>query len=232
MFVSPLPPSASERGLREIFERFGLIYDVWLSEQVPEGELEFGRSAAWAVITFYSNVAAHQAATQYSGTYDGKAVRARPFRRSSNRPEVVTADRALPVRKSAEILNFYLPLRWNSTIVAFEPVRSDGALAPEQITSWKCTVKICIDSVEVIGEGIGEREGDDAEALGYAKKKALGLARKNAFSKIAIVQTSSGKVGYCVASQPLSSVQYLRAGDTNTTNAVNIVEQEGSRAGQ
>eukprot|EP01122_Echinamoeba_exundans_P007441 TRINITY_DN2300_c0_g1_i1.p3 TRINITY_DN2300_c0_g1~~TRINITY_DN2300_c0_g1_i1.p3 ORF type:complete len:113 (+),score=13.09 TRINITY_DN2300_c0_g1_i1:563-901(+) len=102
-------------------------------------------------------------------------------------------------------MNTFLPMRWTSEVVSMELLEFQGDGRDLLFKgSWRCCAKVVLDgAVEIIGVGIGSHVGEKYEVIQRAKKSALTNARKDAFSRLAIVMISMTKVGYYVSPTPL-----------------------------
>jgi hypothetical protein len=105
---------------------------------------------------------------------------------------------------SIELANHFLHHRWSSAVAGIQNIEMepDDTLGPNQFrVTTRVMARITIDGTEILGIGESTEIGNKEDAISLAKKNALAHARKDAFRKIVIIATPSGKVGFHVTEQ-------------------------------
>jgi hypothetical protein len=222
VFVSNLRLDISLDDLRSLFARFGAIYDTWIDEPCisasiePEVHQNFAGEnnalgngpSTWAIVTFFSSAAATSSLSLHGAVFGSRPLKVSLFRRritlaSPDSPQ----SRPLSVRRSVELMNTFFPMRWTSEVVSMDVVEFQSCPADQSavfLGSWRCCTKLVLDgAIEVFGVGLGTHSGEKYEVIQRAKKLALSDARKDAFSRMAVVLTSGSKVGLYVSPTPL-----------------------------
>lgn len=222
IFVGNLSQMVVEDDLTSLFRPFGLLYQIRLfktalNEQSLDGDSSDGcvgnntSANGYAIVTMFSAQAAI-ASLELDGTLlHGRRLKVNKLRRKPVESALPTESKAnilLQASKCIDLMNYYFCMRWTSSIISMDCLgMQQESDQPAQVRgSFRCQIRLVIDkSTEIFGVGNGECVGELYEVVQKGKKTALSNARKDAFSRLAIVCLPSGKVAFFVSPAPLVS---------------------------
>ncbi|XP_071942044.1 RAD52 motif-containing protein 1-like isoform X2 [Antedon mediterranea] len=181
--------------LKDIFEVYGLIYDVLVYNKINEAIDSY-----YAFVKFYSSKAAAKAKAAVHLKYmiDGQLLKVQHPKKGKAIDE---ANKQLFVEKCYELANYYLGFNgYNASIVSLSKYTEADE---KDVASFVCNAKISFrfhDDISSDGIGLGQVAFNPSEietkiiAVKRAKKMACNRAYGNAFSKVKLVVLSTGKV--------------------------------------
>jgi len=195
VFVSNVPADTTQEELFNIFGQCGLVYEVHKFNPDNFKRIsEHSTPTTCFSVKYYTKAAAHRARIELKNfLFNGipcKVVASKTF---------AEITRPLPFPKAVEVCNHFLGFnKWSSKIVSISKAASKPASEENGAVQCECTCEVQIsipDGRFVRGQGRGRFTSKyPMKAFEVARKTSLTDARKKAFSKLAILVLTSGKV--------------------------------------
>ncbi|EGC32944.1 hypothetical protein DICPUDRAFT_81244 [Dictyostelium purpureum] len=194
ILITELERSIKEKDLRDIFSRFGLIYDIKIY-------MDQNKPTSMCLLKFFlenSATMAHNASVRNEIEINGKHCNVMISKFKSDK------ELDMPITKSIQAINGILGFnQWSTEINQMERDYTRELIVENQETNeikkvfesrWASQVYFTLKQIDlkVQAVGFGTEEGDTVDdAVKQAKKVSITNARKEIFSKIGIIINNS-----------------------------------------